>query len=349
MISERVLMAVLVAEAVLLAIGLLLFFGHGAWATWDTRRTKERMAKARSALVAALESGRLPDAADELKALPFRMQIRLVGAFAPNLEGDSRIKMRAVAADAGLLPKVESWCKSRRWWLRLRGARVLTMLGAGQLTIPKLFEDDHAEVRAQAAEWAADHASYTMVEKLIALLDDDRTLCRFTVQDSLQRMARIAVEPLAERLAGRTERPVEDALRAAGGLTDPRLLDPVLALSQRSSPTSRARAAAILGTMGGPQGTQRLTAMLDDPDESVRAAAARALGKLADWSAAPRLATLLRDPAWSVRLAAGLALHAVGSPGVLMLNRSLDDADRFAADMARQVLDLAGKVDELPT
>jgi hypothetical protein len=35
-----------------------------------------------------------------------------------------------------------------------------------------------------------------------------------------------------------------------------------------------------------------------------------------------------------------LALRAVGSPGILFLRRSLSDYDAFAADMAKQVLDL---------
>jgi hypothetical protein len=36
----------------------------------------------------------------------------------------------------------------------------------------------------------------------------------------------------------------------------------------------------------------------------------------------------------------GLALRSLGPPGLLFLHRSLQDADRFAADMARHMLDL---------
>ena len=72
----------------------------------------------------------------------------------------------------------------------------------------------------------------------------------------------------------------------------------------------------------------------------VRAAAAQALGKLRHWPAAAALAALLRDRAWEVRRAAGFALRALGAPGLLFLRRSLQDTDRYAADMARHVLGL---------
>jgi HEAT repeat protein len=83
-----------------------------------------------------------------------------------------------------------------------------------------------------------------------------------------------------------------------------------------------------------------LMELLGDEDAGVRASAAEALGKLGHWPAAPSVARLLRDPAWRVRREAGLALRALGSPGQLLLRRSLADEDRFAAEMSRQILDL---------
>jgi len=51
---------------------------------------------------------------------------------------------------------------------------------------------------------------------------------------------------------------------------------------------------------------------------------------------------LLRDQAWVVRREAALALRAMGAPGTLLLRRALTSDDRFAADMAKQVLGLPG-------
>ena len=66
------------------------------------------------------------------------------------------------------------------------------------------------------------------------------------------------------------------------------------------------------------------------------------LGALGHWPSSPLLADSLGDPAWEVRRAAGLALDRLGGPGQLYLRRALDSTDRFARDMARQVLDRAG-------
>ena len=58
------------------------------------------------------------------------------------------------------------------------------------------------------------------------------------------------------------------------------------------------------------------------------------------WQAGTLLAERLRDERWRVRREAGLALRALGAPGTLFLRRALKGDDRFAADMAQQVLDL---------
>ena len=43
---------------------------------------------------------------------------------------------------------------------------------------------------------------------------------------------------------------------------------------------------------------------------------------------------------WLQRTQGGLALRAIGAPGTLFLRRATKSDDRFAADMAHQVLDL---------
>ena len=82
--------------------------------------------------------------------------------------------------------------------------------------------------------------------------------------------------------------------------------------------------------------------MLSDPAVQVRSAAAAGLGKLGHWPAATALAAIMTDSSWLVRREAALALGRLGSPGRLMLRRTLGSPDAFAADMARQVLGLPG-------
>jgi len=172
------------------------------------------------------------------------------------------------------------------------------------------------------------------------LLTDPAKLCRFTAQNSLLRMGATVTPALTDYLAVHVGTAVEGALEVAVGLAEPRFAELALRLCRDSRPGTRCLAARLLGQLGGEEEVSVLKALLADADSTVRAAAARALGSLQHWPAAPALARALRDAAWDVRREAGLALRALGSPGILFLRRYLSDQDAFAADMARQVLDI---------
>ena len=339
--SYALVLTTLVVEAVALLVTLLLIFGHGAWLWWDARGSHSRLGLGRAALMEALEAGRAQGhKRDLLRTLPARLQIKLLVEMAPSLRAGRREQLTTLAGELGLLARAEGRCLSRLWWRRLHGCRLLTLLGGGETTVPALFRDRNILVRVQAAEWAADHPSPPVIDNLLTLLADPTTLCRFTVQDSLLRMGRVVVEPLARCLATYSGMAAAAALEVAVVVADGRLLEPALILARDTSPQVRARAAALLGALGGAAAVALLLDQLHDSEPDVRAAAATALGTLAHWPAGAALAALLRDRAWAVRRAAGLALRALGAPGALYLRRALGDADRFAADMARQVLDL---------
>ena len=85
---------------------------------------------------------------------------------------------------------------------------------------------------------------------------------------------------------------------------------------------------------------RRLILQALDRSGGARTAAAKSLGRMQYWRAGSQLAERLRDSAWRVRKEAGLALRAIGAPGTLFLRRATKSDDRFAADMAHQVLDL---------
>ena len=99
-------------------------------------------------------------------------------------------------------------------------------------------------------------------------------------------------------------------------------------------------AATLVGAIGGGPAIGLLLRLLGDEAPEVRAAAARGLGKAEHWPAAAVLAGLLGDSSCAVRREAGVALRRLGSPGMLFLRRALSARDAFAADAARQMLDL---------
>ena len=81
---------------------------------------------------------------------------------------------------------------------------------------------------------------------------------------------------------------------------------------------------------------------MQSPAWQVRAQAATALGVIGAREAARPLFRVLGDPSWWVRLRAGMAMRLIGEPGIQMLEGLRQQDDRYAADMARYVLDLDG-------
>lgn len=347
MITTHTVIVVLVVEGIGLALALMLLVGHGAYVAWRSRRLAPRLAIARRALREALEAEIDGPAADALSArLPFAMKVVLIGELSQQLTGGRRLLLTRAAGDAGLLARAAERCASRSWRRRLRGARLFTLLGGGEATMPRLFDDRRAEVRAQAAEWAGGHpAEEATIARLVQLLGDEHPLCRFTVEDALVRLGSAAIAPLAEHLLTARGDPARRALRIGTMIADARLLEPALQRCHDPEPEVRAAAAALLGALGGARGAQALESLAADPAAQVRAAAADALGRLHHWPAASRLADLLGDRAWDVRRASALALRDLGGVGTLLLQRSLTHTDAFARDMARHVLDIPRPAD----
>jgi hypothetical protein len=336
--DEGLLARIVVVEVALLATSLLVLMGHAVWLVARRRRQRPLIADAERVLRAALD-GTPPDrdSLEELARLPTNAQVGVFGDLGTSLGGSRKQRLARIAGELGLVEKAERWCSSRRWGTRLRGARVLTLLGVGETAVPPLFDDPHPEVRAQAAQWAGDHPEPESIDRLLSMLSDPETLCRFTVKDSLLRVGNAATEPLLGYL---TRDAVPEALEVAAGIADARFLEAALEHCRSPDARIRAQAATLAGSIGGSQVTDALTDLLRDPDLHVRAEAAKALGKLGHWPAASALAERLRDPSWDVRSAAALALRALGAPGTLLLRRALSDRDRFASDMAQQVLEL---------
>ncbi|HEX2201834.1 MAG TPA: HEAT repeat domain-containing protein [Longimicrobium sp.] len=323
------------------ASGLLMFFGHGAWMVLYERRTADRLERGRRVLVDLTATGRIgPSDIAMLKGLPRRLQVRLFVELATYLSGAQRQHLAALAREVGLAEAGARLCRDRAWWKRLRGVRLLTVIGGGEAAVPPLLDDRHPAVRAEATEWAGEHPSPAVIERLVASLADPGRLGSYELRDSLLRIGTPVIPALAAYLERHGGRAAVPALEVAAGLPDSRLAPAARRLCADPLPEVRARAASLAGSLGGDEAVATLEGMLDDPDAEVRAAAASSLGRLGHWPAATRIAGLLGDPAWVVRSQSALALRRLGSPGLLFLRRGLGDADRFAADISRQVLDM---------
>jgi hypothetical protein len=339
--------------ATALGSGLLLLFGHALAIEVIRRRRTPRIEAGRSALYALLSPASEDSGSQESRTVLLERLRRLSGAeqeaviapIARRLSPEACAPLSVIADEVGLLDRASRWCRSRRWWMRLRGARLCSSLCSTGPLMLDLMNDSHPAVRAQAADWAARSATPEVVERLLEMVDDSAALSRFAVQDALVRLGNQAVEPLASFLEKRSGPEIEPAIRVAATIPHPLFLNAAIRHAESEQPAVRACAMRLLGSIGGPEVARQLERHLEDPSADVRSAAVRALGRIGQWTRAPEMAARLRDTSWDVRRSAGLALRELGSPGVLMLRRMTTDENRFAADMALQVLDLPAGLD----
>lgn len=344
-IPNGLLLDVIAVEAAILLVAWIAVLGHGIRST--RKRAREPvLAEARAVVVSGLLKGTL-DATGwtTLERLSRAERVRLFNRVAPNLRGRERNWLGELADELGLVDYGQRLSRSRFWWRRLRGARLLTLAGKAGDSVLRLADDAHPLVRSQVAEWCGANPSEHAVHTLIGMLGDPSQASRFSVQDALVRVGAESIESLEDALKAAQD-PTEAVagLVVAGGIGDSRLAPAILHLADHDAPEVRRAAFRAMATTGGRDVAKRLVEGLDDADAEARSAAAAAIGELGHWQAGPALVDALSDPAWDVRAAAGRALVRIGPPGELLLRRTLNADDSFAADMARYAMDTAGVV-----
>ncbi len=342
-IPKAFLRTVLTLELAVIGVCVAGVAGHALWLWFRSRADAPRLARGHAALAAALVA--VPDLDQarvaELRGLPRRVRAAVVDQLAVSVTGEEGRRMAEVATTLGLVAAAQRRCRSRRWWRRLLGAHQLNVHGGGDDIFPRLFDDPHPAVRAQAIEWAGDAQHPDLASRLVAALGDSSALCRRTAADSILRAGASLVGALAGELGACAGQQQADLLAVLARRPDPRYGPAALAAVTDALPALRAAAAALLGGVGGASAGAALRSLLADDEAAVRAAAADGLRRLQLEEAVPDLAPLLRDPDFAVRKAAGAALAALGPGGTLLLRHYAADADPFAADMARHSLDVA--------
>jgi HEAT repeat protein len=164
---------------------------------------------------------------------------------------------------------------------------------------------------------------------------------------ALPRVQWRALEPVAVsmigKLRGDARGALVDLLRERGAV------DRALRDVRRRRPAVRARAAHLLGLVGGPGATARLVILLVDRDPEVRAVAARSLGRLGDPTAAAPLVRTLADTAAVVPHRVVMpALARIGPPARAALLAAADHPDPVVRARVAEALGLVGAVGAAP-
>lgn len=276
---------------------------------------------------------------DGLRELSPRRRVTAIAALVGSLSGE----LVATVLGPDDLPELrrlgDAWTRSRRWWRRLHGVRMLVQLDEPPEAHRAMLTDRRPEVRAEVAGWVARDPRPEDIGRLVRMLDTDVKGCRFAAENALRRIGAAAVPELTDYLSGPAERAAV-ALAVAAAAGTPALLPVAARWSRDADPVNRAASAAVLATVGTDEAGRLLVALLRDPDPRVRAAAAAGLGEMALWAAAPQLVEQLHDPDWSARRSAAAALRGLGPVGRLCLRRALADPDPRAVEIVRHVLDL---------
>ena len=302
------------------------------------------MARGTTALAAFFDGGAGATERDaaiaQLSKLPRRVRTRLMEETSIGLRRGESGAVSDVVARLGLERRAHRWCASRRWWRRARGVHQLSLWGNPDVR-PELLADRHPVVRAQAIEWAGDHPTPALIELVLERLADPILLCRQAAQNAALRAGPVASGAIARSLETADGPDLEALLFLAARRSDASFYGAALRRCGDERPGVRAGAAALLGGLGGAEGTGALETLLSDPDPEPRAAAAGAIGRLRHWPAAASVAALLVDESWDVRRAAGEALAAMGPPGTLTLGQHARGGNEVAAEAARYALDVA--------
>jgi HEAT repeat protein len=259
----------------------------------------------------------------------------------PTLDEGQRDRIRDAAAESGLGRALTRQLESRRPVLRGTAALLIGRFQfphAAELLAP-LVDDRDGDVRLAAVRALAAVRDRSAAEVLIGTLlggqlEHERIIERLADSWALPSILDVL-------RSGWGDPPARASLARALGLVGDPAAEPALrAMLQADEVEERISAARALGTAGTRSSARDLEQTLDAPEWQVRAQAARSLGLLGVESAVPALGRCLHDQAWWVRFAAAESLAELGESGRDELRRAVDGDDRYAADRAREALEL---------
>ncbi len=277
---------------------------------------------------------------EEVADLPRRTLLALIQTLAVDLDGQARRRLQNLVAASGLQRFIRRRARSKRWRKRVQAAQLNYLVTHPDFDRKALVNDPHALVRARAAESFTAEQAAQHVPDLIRLLGDESLAVRIAAQRALICAGAASVNELLQHLDMGGSSSLA-ALEVAANLSDARLTGAIDRYTRDSDPVARTMACRALGNGVGTEGTPLLHRLLNDVEPEVKAAAIQALGQLGSQRSVVLIGAALRDRSFLVRRSAGVALDMLGAPGHLVLRRHLRDPDRYARDMARQMLDAA--------
>lgn len=296
-----------------------------------SERRRRNGAATRALIVAAMvEEGEAAVAADQdLLALRGRAWAHAEAAMLKMLakvRGDAQARLVALLKARGTEHRALKQTRSRRAFVRCRGAFALGVLRSGGAVdrLIVLTEDPAVLVRRLTARSLGLIGDARAVEPLLSLANRDLGLTRDLIF-ALREIGLKGAPELRAAVNAGIERPNRSGPIAASvlGIIQDVGASMVLADALLRGPTAlRLAAAHSLGHLDSRQGVPPLQAALESSSNQVRVAAAASLGRLGADVAIPALVDALGSPDPATARAAADALVSTGPAGRVALERS---------------------------
>lgn len=343
---EAVVRVIVEVEASMAAVMIGLLVASGFRARRAAAR-RDRVRKAVRRLLVASLAGR-PFRRDDVAVVRSAARGHVIASIVGVARSLTSVgsAVRRIATLGGILQYADKRSRSKRWWRRLEGARLLTLLGDREDDARRMLQDEHPLVRAQGAAATAARPFPEASSALAALLHDDAAVCRFAATQAIMQLGPDALETIVGELQ-RSDVELANAdvlIELAASMPSPEMVDIGLRYSQAPDPAVRRAATGLLAAVGGDPAVERLMLLLADDAPAVRSGAAQALGSIGEWRAASALGDRLADDNHEVRFVAALALQRLGAPGRIVLRRALNRGPQRAATAARESLALGSRV-----
>ncbi len=267
------------------------------------------------------------------------------------LAPQERAPLSALFTALPLREKEAAALQHRNWQRRLQAAERLGYLGDG-VSVPALLDalqDPMLPVRFAAARSLAALGETRAIPQIVLAFDMPGEMNQRRVAEMLHGFGQAAVEPLLQVLANvhgtYSDNAIDVAARVLGMLRAPEAVEPLTELLGWSDFRVRLNAVRALGQIGDHGTADAIARMTNDPAWEVRNVAMQALGRLSAERHIASLTSGLRDRSWWVRFSAAQALWQLGDAGRKALTAAMTgDADRFARDMSRQILEEHGAI-----
>jgi hypothetical protein len=331
----------LIGFAVLLALALA---GLVVYRTIDELRFMRRqrlLARYRPLVDAVLTAADVAEPIARLAATPRRHRSiagDLLLAVARLQTGEVVPRLRAAAAQLGLLEAWTQALRHRSWWVRAGAVRALGLV-RDPACVPALLEaldEPDAEVRAAAADALGRIADPSVGPALLARLRDESRHQRARLIEAIRAQGAPIMPALLAHARGEGV-DTAMAIDVVGVIGGTAAIDSLLEWSSAGTPAVRSAALRALGSIGLDDRSYYYALRgLDDDNADARAMAARALGRSGRRGAIPYLAAHLDDE-WLVAAHCATGLRRLGREGAAALRQRAASPGQ-GSDLAKQML-----------